>query len=206
MAVTAAAFGAWAAANAGTIAAVSAAASVAAAGYQSYAQRQSANAQEDYQNQMNEAKAASAVSQYGQLDTAERQGIQDAADQTLDQSEQALQAKGRVNVFAAASGMGGGSINSLLGDIEATKGANINKILDDRQAGLYNISQQAYGIQQQAVGSQDLQGISKPSWLETGVSMGSAALNGLQGYNQVTKVSNQLKPANASGSSIKGGQ
>lgn len=183
MAATAA-IGAWAAANAGTIAAVSTAVSVAATASQFYSQSQQAKAQAEAVSQQNEQLAKQAVESYDDLTPAEIDAQRTAADMELQQQAEALQAKGRVNVFAAASGTAGQSVDSMLFNIDAIKARNTNEILKQREAGLFSIKQQAEQSRQGAISNMSREAIQRPSWIEAGLKMGTQAVSGLSSYNQ----------------------
>lgn len=183
MAATAA-IGAWAAANAGTIAAVSTAVSVAATASQFYSQSQQAKAQAEAVSQQNEQLAKQAVESYDDLTPAEIDAQRNAADMELQQQAEALQAKGRVNVFAAASGTAGQSVDSMLFNIDAIKARNTNEILKQREAGLFSIKQQAEQSRQGAISNMSREAIQRPSWIETGLKIGTQAVSGLSSYNQ----------------------
>lgn len=183
MAATAA-IGAWAAANAGTIAAVSTAVSVAATASQFYSQSQQAKAQAEAVSQQNEQLAKQAVESYDDLTPAEIDAQRNAADMELQQQAEALQAKGRVNVFAAASGTAGQSVDSMLFNIDAIKARNTNEILKQREAGLFSIKQQAEQSRQGAISNMSREAIQRPSWIEAGLKMGAQAVSGLSSYDQ----------------------
>lgn len=183
MAATAA-IGAWAAANAGTIAAVSTAVSVAATASQFYSQSQQAKAQAEAVSQQNEQLAKQAVESYDDMTPAEIDAQRNAADMELQQQAEALQAKGRVNVFAAASGTAGQSVDSMLFNIDAIKARNTNEILKQREAGLFSIKQQAEQSRQGAISNMSREAIQRPSWIEAGLKMGAQAVSGLSSYNQ----------------------
>lgn len=183
MAATAA-IGAWAAANAGTIAAVSTAVSVAATASQFYSQSQQAKAQAEAVSQQNEQLAKQAVESYDDLTPAEIDAQRNAADMELQQQAESLQAKGRVNVFAAASGTAGQSVDSMLFNIDAIKARNTNEILKQREAGLFSIKQQAEQSRQGAISNMSREAIQRPSWIEAGLKMGTQAVSGLSSYNQ----------------------
>lgn len=185
MAVTAAAIGAWAAANAGTIALVSTAVSVAAAGYSTYSQMQSAKAEANAQSELNKQQAVQAAASYDDLTPAEIDANRQAQEEALRQQSEAIKAKGRVNVFAAAAGTMGGSVDSMLYDIEQTKSQNLNAILTQRESGLYSIKQQAEGIRQGAMNAQSRKAINSPSWLDVGISTGTAAIKGFDNYGRM---------------------
>lgn len=183
MAATAA-IGAWAAANAGTITAVSTAVSVAATASQFYSQSQQAKAQAEAVSQQNEQLAKQAVESYDDMTPAEIDAQRNAADMELQQQAEALQAKGRVNVFAAASGTAGQSVDSMLFNIDAIKARNTNEILKQREAGLFSIKQQAEQSRQGAISNMSREAIQRPSWIEAGLKIGTQAVSGLSSYNQ----------------------
>nr|DAN13124.1 MAG TPA: putative internal virion protein B [Caudoviricetes sp.] len=183
MAATAA-IGAWAAANAGTIAAVSTAVSVAATASQFYSQSQQAKAQAEAVSQQNEQLAKQAVESYDDMTPAEIDAQRNAADMELQQQAEALQAKGRVNVFAAASGTAGQSVDSMLFNIDAIKARNTNEILKQREAGLFSIKQQAEQSRQGAISNMSREAIQRPSWIEAGLKIGTQAVSELSSYNQ----------------------
>lgn len=178
---------AWAAANAGTIALVSTAASVAATGYSMYSQMQQAKQEAAAQSRQNEEVAIQAAASYDDLSPAAIDANRQAQDEALRQQAEALQAKGRVNVFAAASGTLGGSVDSMLYDIEKQKSQNINSILAQRESGLFSIKQQAESIRQGAMNNQSRQAIKSPSWLEAGLAVGTAAVKGFDNYGRMNE-------------------
>ena len=182
MAVTTAAMSAWMAANAATIAAVSVAATVASTAYSAYSQRQSADAMAKQQSESNKAMAISAAESYDDLSPAEIDAQRQASELGIQNQAEALQAKGRVNVFSAAAGTMGGSVDSALFDIEATKERNVNDILRQREAGLYSIKQQAESIRVGATQGQNRTAIEQPSWLQTGMQIGQQVVSGYDKY------------------------
>lgn len=203
MAVTGAAIAGWAAANAGTIALVSTAASIAATGYQAYSQNQQAKQEAHAQDEMNKQIAIQAAASYDDLTPAEIDANRQAQEAALDQQAQSIQAKGRVNLFAAASGTMGGSVESLLFDVEQQKSKNINSILAQRESGLYSIKQQAESIRQNAISGQSRQAISRPSWIETGLKIGSTAI---QGFDKFGRMNETFKLQDrATNNTVKGG-
>lgn len=173
------------AANAGAIAAASSIASVAATGYSMYSQQQQAKAEASAQSQRNQEMAVQAASSYDDLSPAAIDANRQAQDAALQQQAEAIQAKGRVNVFAAASGTLGGSVDSMLYDIDRQKSQNLNSILTQRESGLFSIKQQAESIRQGAISGQSRQAIQSPGWLETGLAVGTAAVKGFDNYGRM---------------------
>lgn len=198
---------AWAAANAGTIAAVSTAATVAAQGYSMYSQSQAAKAESEAADNQNKEAAIQAAAAYDDLTPAEIDANKQANDAALAQQAEAIQAKGRVNLFAAASGTGGGSVDSMLFDIDSIKAGNINSIIAQRESGLTSIRKQAEQIRQGAMSNQNRQVINSPSWIENGIKIGTSVINGLSSYQDTQKATSGLQKANTtkSNNTIKGG-
>lgn len=180
----AAGVGAWMAANAATISAVSTAVSVAGTAMSYYSQSQQAKAQAQAASEQNKQLAQQAVDSYDDLTPAEIDAQRNAADQELQQQSEALEAKGRVNVFAAASGTAGQSVDSMLFNIDAIKARNTNEILRQREAGLFSIKQQAEQSRQGAISSMSRQAIDKPSWIEAGLKIGTQAVSGISDYSK----------------------
>lgn len=196
----------WMAANAGTIAAVSAAASIAATAYSTYSQQQQAKAQAQAQSEQNKQQAVQAAAAYDDLTPAEIDANRQAQDEALNQQAGAIQAKGRVNVFAAASGTLGGSVDSMLFDIDAMKSRNINTLLTQRESGLYSIKQQAEQVRQGAISNQSRQPIQSPSWIEAGFKIGSTAIDGFDKWGRMNETFKlQDKVNKPSTNQIKGG-
>lgn len=195
---------AFAAANAGTIAAVSTAAAVAAQAYSMYSQNQAAKAETSAAEEANKEAAIQAAASYDDLSPAEIDANRQANDAALAQQAESIQAKGRVNLFAAASGTGGGSVDSMLFDIDNIKAGNINQIITQRESGLLSIRNQAEQIRQGAIGSQSKRAISTPSWIENGLKLGTSVVKGISSYQDTSKAISGLDKANNS-QSIKGG-
>jgi len=183
----AAGVGAWAAANAGAITLASTAVAVASTAASFYSQSQQASAQAKAASDKNKLLAEQAVQSYDDLTPAEIDAQRNAADAQLQQQAEAMEAKGRVNVFAAASGTAGNSVDSMLFDIEAIKARNTSEILRQREAGLFSIKQQAEQNRQGAINSMDRQAIDKPSWFEAGLKMSTQVVGGLDSYSQKSR-------------------
>lgn len=192
MAATSAVIGSWMSANAGILAAASLAASVASTASQYLQQSQTAKAQAQYQEQQNLLTRQNAALSYDDLSPTEIDLQRQAADQGIQQQAEAAKAKGRVNVFAAASGTYGQSVDTMLFDTESIQARNINQILQEREAGLYNVRQQGEQIRQGAISSQSNSAISRPSWLEAGLNIGSAALSAYDKYSTKQATIGQL--------------
>lgn len=198
---------AWAAANAGTIAAVSAAASVAAQGYSMYSQSQAAKAETQAAEDQNKEAAIQAAAAYDDLTPAEIDANKQANDAAMAQQAESIQAKGRVNLFAAASGTLGGSVDSMLFDIDTIRSRNINSVIAQRESGLTSIRKQAEQIRQGGLSNQNRQPINSPSWVEGGLKIGTSIIQGISSYQDTMKATSGLQKATQSTgkSQIKGG-
>lgn len=198
---------AWAAANAATITAVSAAAAVAAQGYSMYSQNQAAKAEAHAADEQNKEAAIQAAAAYDDLSPAEIDANKQANDAAMAQQAESIQAKGRVNLFAAASGTLGGSVDSMLFDIDSIRSRNINSIISQRESGLTSIRKQAEQIRQGALSSQNRQSINSPSWIEGGLKIGTTLVQGLSSYQDTLKATGGLQKATQAtqSSQIKGG-
>lgn len=203
MAVAAVGVGAWMAANAGTIAVVSTAASVAATSYSVYSQQQAAKAESQAQSEQNQEIAKQAAASYDDLSPAEIDANKQANEAALQQQAEALQAKGRVNLFASASGTMGGSVDSLLYDIDTIRDRNINNVITQRESGLLSIRQKAEQIRQSAISGQSSSAISSPSWIEGGLKIGNTLVNSASNYSTQKKTTDLLNKANTN--QVKGG-
>ncbi|QHJ80579.1 MAG: hypothetical protein [Bacteriophage sp.] len=198
---------AWAAANAATITAVSAAAAVAAQGYSMYSQNQAAKAEAHAADEQNQEAAIQDAAAYDDLTPAEIDANKQANDAAMAQQAESIQAQGRVNLFAAASGTLGGSVDSMLFDIDTVRSKNINSIISQRESGLTSIRKQAEQIRQGALSSQNRQAINSPSWIEGGLKIGASVMQGLSSYQDTLKATNGLQKVSQTtqSSQIKGG-
>lgn len=180
--------------------AASIATSVATAGISMQQQKYNAEAQQEMQEQNNAAIDRAAIAQYGDLSAAEDSIQEQAALEGLEQQKAAIQAKGRVNVLAASSGTYGGSIDSMLRDITATRGQNLSTIAKNRSTQLKEVKLQAEQIRYGAAASKSNRVFSKPSSGEMVASVGLAGLQaGLSSYAAFSGGA----PANTGG--VKGG-
>lgn len=186
------------------LAIASAVATVGSTAYSFYSQRQQAQAEADYQAEYNHQLNIQAANSYDDLSPATIDANRQANDEALNQQAEAIQAKGRVNVFAAASGTMGGSVDSMLFDIDQQKDKNLNNILLQRESGLFNIRQQAENIRQGAMNGQQRNIINKPSWLEGAFNVGSSAISAFSKLSENKKVGDMLS-SRSSSSGIKGG-
>ena len=199
MAITAAAVGGWMAANAAAIAAATTVAAAAASAYSMYSQSKAASAEAAAQTENNKKVAIAAADSYDDLSPAEIDLQRKAANLALQEQQDALQVKGRVNLFAAASGTMGGSVESSLFDVEQIKARNINTILREREAGLSSIKVQAEQTRQSAISQQTQRSVSGPSWIEGGLKIAGSLMEGYGKYTERKPTFDKQKVAGVRG-------
>lgn len=168
----------------GVMMAISVAASMAGTALSMQNQKNIAEAEQELQAQNNAAIDRAAIAQYGDLSAAEDSIQEQASLEGLEQQKAAIQAKGRVNVLAASSGTYGGSIDSMLRDINATRGQNLTTIAKNRSTQLKEVKLQAEQIRYGAAANKSNRIFSKPSSGEMIAGVGLAGIqSGLSSYN-----------------------
>lgn len=148
---------------------------------QSNQQKAFAEAQAKAQDQNNKAIRASAIQQYDDLSRSERDAIDQADLESLEQQKLAIQAQGRVNVMSGASGTYGGSVDSVLQDLVQTRGKNIAAIRSNRDTQLEDIRIQSEGIRFGARARQGNRVFAKP---RSGIVALQAVTAGVGSYAQ----------------------
>lgn len=149
--------------------------------------RKSAQAAGDLQEEQNKNLRISAAQKYNDLIPAQRDTFETSAEDSIQAQAELFRAKGQVNVLAGASGTYGGSVDSMLRDLNATHGQNIRNIVHNRENEISGYKAQAEGIRYGAQREQGNRYFAKPSYLGIGASaVGSAASSyygakGLQG-------------------------
>lgn len=193
---------AYAAASAAQVATVAVTAlSVAASVQQAVQASKNADAQEEAAEIRNEQLADQTIANYDELSEVELVAQQQALESSKDMQEDYIESKGRINVMAAAMGTGGSSVSSSLQDLERTKYSNYNTILLDRQAKMDNVSAQAENMRYQAASGMSVAPVSRPSWAATALNVGTTALSGYTGYQDIKPESDLLKPVKSTISS-----
>ncbi|WWT42369.1 hypothetical protein [Vibrio phage Va-ZX-1] len=182
-----------------TAAAVTAAVSIASAAYSMYAANQNAKAQEEAAERRNKQLVETTIANYDELSEQELEAQQASLEDSLSMQKDYLKEKGRINVMAAYSGVGGMSVASQLQDLERTKFSNFNIIQQNQQAEYDNIADQAESMRYGAMGSMDVRPISRPSAVAGLLNIGSAALQGYSGYQQAKSEVAPAEPALKSG-------
>lgn len=128
--------------------------------------------------------------QYRQLADAERAANQEAGEQLIDNQVSLLQQQAQVELMAAASGTGGASISSMLGDLSGQAGRNQSQIIrnfENQQQGFVN---QAKAIR--TGGQMQQRSFQKPSAFASAIS-GVAKAAGA--FNSGAQTSMKLKDA-----------
>lgn len=118
--------------------------------------------------------------QYRQLADAERAANKDHHQEVLQNQISLLQQQGQVELMAGASGTGGGSISSLLGDLAGQAGRNQAQLIDN-----YERTQQGFINQAKAIqtgGQMQMREFKKPSAFGAMLSgVGNAAMSYMSG-------------------------
>lgn len=146
--------------------------------------------------------------QYRQLADMERVANKDHHEQIMQNQISLLQQQGQVELLAGASGTGGASISSMLGDLAGQAGRNQAQLIDN-----YERTQQGFINQAKAIqtgGQMTMQQFNKPSAFSSLVSgLGSAATSYLQfadiGKN-LSKSYFESRPARSTTGMLKGGK
>jgi hypothetical protein len=132
------------------------------------------------QEEANLAARLLTADSYADLGAAKREIEEESLEASLTQQKEYIQAVGRVNLIAGASGTFGGSVDSMLRDLRQTRGANVSKIVKNRNTQLEGLYAEARNIERQGLASQTTRTFHKPSALATGLGIAGA---GLQGYS-----------------------
>lgn len=144
------------------------------------------------QEEANLAARLLAADSYADLGAAKREIEDESLEASLAQQRDYIQAVGRVNLLAGASGTFGGSVDSMLRDIRQTRGANVSKIVKNRNTQLESLALDARNIERHGLASQTTRTFNKPSALATGLSVAGA---GLQGYSAGLSLKDQMGQA-----------
>lgn len=176
MAAIPATFAAMSAAQVATVATT--ALTVASTIQQTMQAQANAEAQQKAAEARNEQLVQQTIANYDELSKVELEAQQQSLEQSIDMQKDYIASKGRVNVMAAAMGTGGGAVASQLHALERTKYSNYHTILMDRQARLDNVKAQAESMRYQAASGMDVSPVSRPSWANAALNIGTAALSG----------------------------
>lgn len=164
------------AATAAWVSAGVSAASAVAAGYQ---QQQQAKQQEAYRKQQNEIAKESMLDQYSELSAAEKESRTASLEQKQENQDEYQKRKAKLNLMAAASGTGGLSVDSMMQDLKAERGRNINAIVHNQEVELDKFRSKSEAIRTQTKSRVDNRKIKKPSWGSIGL---NAAAQGVSSY------------------------
>lgn len=196
MAAIATAYAAMSAAQVATVATT--ALSIAGTIQQTMQAQANAQAQQKAAEIKNQQLVDQTIANYDELSKVEQEAQQQALEQSIDMQKDYIASKGRVNVMAAAMGTGGGAVSSQLQDLERTKYSNYNTILMDRQARLDNVKAQAESMRYQAAAGMSVSPVSRPSWANAALGIGTSALTGYTGYKQQQTSADMLNKPNMS--------
>lgn len=173
-----------------------AAASVAATVVSVQDSKNQADAAAEQQEIHNREQAKSIEQSYGDMSRVEQDALLDEADSNISMQKQYMQARGRVNTMAAASGMAGLSVAQQELGLSRDRAANLDAIQATRQSKLDNINNQAKQIRSQGMAGMDYSPISRPSWASDALKIGSSALNSFGGAYQGVQKFDMAQQAN----------
>lgn len=204
MAMTAMAMGALAAGASSTTVAMSmaalGAASAAAKNQAASAQISAQNRQIDMQNQQVDLNNAATIEQmrdnYAALGTEQAKAAAESLQQGQDVQKAAIQAKSQANLMAAATGMGGASVEDMFYAVSRDKNQSMSNVISNYEDRVYEINLQAENVYNQAKGS--LQNktarLNKPSSFSK---VANIAVGAISGYMTGSGVADSVKGAAA---------
>jgi flagellar biosynthesis component FlhA len=154
----------------------------------SYAQSKSAaDAQEEYNKQLEKQ----AIESYSELDKQEADAIEASHKESLQAQREYMKARSTIELQAAATGTYGQSIDVAIEDLNTGLGQRMADITSRREMQLDNIDTQAKNIRNQAKGSSDYT-IQPPAFY-------SAGLSGLSTFSQVYGMTSAVSTSSAEG-------
>lgn len=172
------------------------AASAAATVVQMQDSKHAADAQADAQEIHNSETAKAITDNYGELSKVEQDALLDEADSNISMQKQYMQARGRVNTMAAASGTAGLSVMQQELGLSRDRAANLDAIQATRQSKLDNVNNQAKQIRSQGMAGMDYSPISRPSWAKGALQIGSTVLGGVSSGMQAQNKLDMAQQAN----------
>ena len=171
----------------------SAIAAVAAVGSAAVSYKQSQDkkdAAEAYNKQLQEE----AIRQYGELDAAEADAIQESHAQSMQAQRELLQARSNVQLQAAVSGTYGNSVNVAIQDLNTGFGGRMAEITYNRDSQLDEINKTAERIAASTSLNTDTS-IQMPSYYKA-FSSGMSTYGAMEGItSKVANAYSQVKPA-----------
>lgn len=136
--------------------------------------RKDAEAQQEAQAINNREIDKTAYANYSDLSRAEVSVQEQSNLSSLEQQKVYFRARGKVLSSLGAAGTAGGSVDSILNDLNRTKGQNLSTITKNRRTQLDEIALQAEQIRQGAKASKSNRVFNKPSGLQIGLQVGAA--------------------------------
>lgn len=176
-----------------------AAASVAATVVSVQDSKNQADAAAEQQEIHNREQAKAIEQSYGDLSQVEQDALLEEADQNTEMQKQYMQARGRVNTMAAASGTAGQSVLMQEQGLARDRQHNLDNIQATRQSKLDNVTNQAKQIRSQGQAGMDYSPISRPSWASGALKIGGSALSAFGGAYQGSQKFEQAQKVNAGG-------
>lgn len=160
-----------------------------------------AKAQKKAQDKQWQAQMVNTREQYRQLAQQEQVAGKEANQASIDNQVSLLQQQGQVELLAGATGTGGGSVSSLLGDLSAQAGRNQSQIIDNYENAMESFTNQAKAIR--TGGQMQMRSFNKPSILGSLVSgIGGAA----SAYSSGSKIGKDFSTAHSESRTFSSGK
>lgn len=162
-------------------------------------QSNNAEAQAEYQKQVNENITEATIENYKELGKAEQDVLYNTSQDSLQNQINALKEASSLEAYASATGTRGGATNMLLNDIMRKKAVGETDIRMARDQQLRNIDSQAKALQRGAQASYVNTPIQRPSiWTSAAQGVSTAA----NAYGTVTKFDKAWRDSSKVGSGV----
>lgn len=146
--------------------------------------RYDAKAQQQAQEINNKEIDKAAIANYSDISRAESSIQEQAGLASLEQQKAYFKSRGKALVSSGFSGTAGGSVDSILMDLNKTKGQNLSTITKNRRTQLDEIALQAEQIRQGAKASKSNRVFSRPSGLAVGLNIAAQGATATANYLQ----------------------
>jgi hypothetical protein len=152
--------------------------SAAAAAQQGMQARAQAKRQERAQSENNYIIRKAAAESYGDVAKAEEDIQVERHEMSLKNTAAFIKARGQVKVMAGATGTYGGAVDSMIRDLNQTRGANMGTLAHNTEVQLDKIRTQQENIRYGAQRQQGTQAFAKPSGFSIALSSIGAGMKG----------------------------
>ena len=162
--------------------------------YSAYSSYSGQQANLEASKQHNKYVVENMVDQYKQISKTEADTLEASMKSGLENQKQYLKAKSQMELQAGASGMAGGSVDMLLGDLSRDFGQNQGQIIENRRKQFDDFNAQATAVRK---GSHaQMKSLVKPSATQ---SIMTGVKDGLMTYFTMGSMSAAMKGAQAAG-------